>query len=71
MTRVAVIGEVGMDYTQSFKVHNPKEKPLILEEVASEVWGLNKPLVVRCRGGHEERSATLDCLTILGEVLPK
>ena len=71
MNRAVAIGEVGMDYTHRVPKCTIQKQNHLLEEVASEVSGLNKPLVVHCSGGHEERSATLDCFTILREVLPK
>ena len=67
MKNAVAIGEVGVDYTRGVT----EEQHGLLEEVTIKAWELNKPLVVHCRGGKVERNATIDCLGILRQILPK
>ena len=50
-----------------------KKQHWCLAATVKRALGLNKTLVVHCRGGknHYNRSATLDCITILQQILPK
>ena len=67
------IGEVGLDYTRGVTADNIKKQYWCLAATVERALGLNKPLVVHCRGGKNlyNRSATLDCITILQQILPK
>ena len=67
------IGEVGLDYTRGVTEDNIKKQYWCLAATVERALGLNKPLVVHCRGGKNlyNRSATLDCITILQQILPK
>ena len=65
------IGEVGIDYTRGVHEGTIRKQHRLLEEVTSTALELGKPLVIHCRGGNVERSATLDCLAILRLILPK
>ena len=67
------IGEVGLDYTRDVTEDNIKKQYWCLAATVERAPGMNKPLVVHCRGGKNiyNRSATLDCRTILQQILPK
>ena len=67
MKNAVAIGEVGVNYTRGVT----EKQHCLLEEVTTEAWELNKLLVVHCRGGKVERNATIDCLGILRQILPK
>ena len=71
MKKAVAIGEVRVDYTQAVSEHTIWKQHYLFEKVAQQVRELNKPVVVHYRGGDIEQNATLDCITLKREVLPK
>ena len=71
MKKAVAIGEVRVDYTQAVSEHTIRKQHYLYEKAAQQVRELNKPVVVHCRGGDIEQNATLDCITLKREVLPK
>ena len=69
--QAVAVGEVGLDYTRGVPDGVIRKQHRLLQEVTQMAFDLNKPMVIHCRSGDIERNATVDCLTILRQILPR
>ncbi|XP_046568122.1 putative deoxyribonuclease TATDN2 isoform X1 [Haliotis rubra] len=62
--RVIAVGEIGLDYSGTFRQHEVLQKKMFAYQLQLAL-DVKKPLVIHCRQAEE------DCLAIMEEIVPK